>query len=596
MVNKMSYNLQKRLVAFFVLLGVVLMVFPCIRVYAEVDISTALTTARALTDQEVEDFQQAADELIAAYQNFAGSYVGDLTTVLKSHLKFVESLGLLVLEPVSGVFYYLADGVLTIDDTNHSGGGGIHNSNSDSHGGGSNRRVESSDDIAMSGEDFKSVLDRLNNQYAPSQLKDQFISSYQTLRIIKKDGEKFMYFPLRYGSDMIFGQGYDDLYLLPFVSDGSASYFSSNQLHVYHELVNDVPHIYIDVCDISTGSVSSSLALPLLLNTTSIPFVKLNFTQWSTYPNKLYFHVFADNLCFLNYDVRGQYRESGLDLCGKFIIASDLNSSYSFYQLYSSSSFTPQSDVIDDYGFYCSTSAYTWDDMFSSYGSLIKNINDGDVITYSGDTINEYVITNKAGDSTTINNYITNNYIYPDSGGSDDSGGGTVNNNWNIEFPDFIANISNSISTSINTTFNLLFVPSDGFIDTKMSEVQDLITLKIPFVHDFDDIFKSIFVELDEDNTLYSSFDNDKSQALNYPCWDFTIDYFGKKIHLVMLDFSTFGPYLGSVRLCVFVFVYVLYIYRLWKYLPVLLGNVANVGAIGYTSVNSILDKGDDEK
>lgn len=55
-------------------------------------------------------------------------------------------------------------------------------------------------------------------------------------------------------------------------------------------------------------------------------------------------------------------------------------------------------------------------------------IPDNYYITVGGDTIYDYNITNPAtGDSTTINNYITNNYIFNGSGGGSE-GGSTVNN------------------------------------------------------------------------------------------------------------------------------------------------------------------------
>ena len=63
-----------------------------------------------------------------------------------------------------------------------------------------------------------------------------------------------------------------------------------------------------------------------------------------------------------------------------------------------------------------------------------------------------------------------------------------------------------------------------------------------------------------------------------YPKWELNVEFFGQKMTLILLDFSTFKEVLPYVRLIIMAFVYVVYIYNFVHYLPSLIGNLISMG------------------
>ena len=289
-----------------------------------------------------------------------------------------------------------------------------------------------------------------------------------------------------------------------------------------------------------------------------------------------------------------------------YFVASDYSTSSAYITDYvRRSSFTPNTNKKDDYGFIISSSPFT---LYGNQTSIeYDRIPDDYVITIDGDTIYDYPITDPStGKSTTINNYITNNYIIAgdDSGGG--SGGDTTNNVWNIDFPDFITNITTSIETAITN----VFVADVDVINNYNSELQDTFNKKLPFVNDFGDIFKSLFVDIVDNNFVYAgdikpsysspgsepdsggtaeasgSSGSVREESIIYPKWTIDLSFFGKEMELTILDFSMYAEPLSYVRLIVCVFIYAVYFVNLMKYLPTLIGGVIDMGTGVYSTVN----------
>lgn len=77
-------------------------------------------------------------------------------------------------------------------------------------------------------------------------------------------------------------------------------------------------------------------------------------------------------------------------------------------------------DNISDYGLLISNTPFSTTYLFD-----ITRLPDNATVTISGDSVYDYSITdNSTGDTSTIYNYVTNNYNYPESSGGNTSGGG----------------------------------------------------------------------------------------------------------------------------------------------------------------------------
>lgn len=108
-------------------------------------------------------------------------------------------------------------------------------------------------------------------------------------------------------------------------------------------------------------------------------------------------------------------------------------------------------DKLCDIGYYCSNKPIKME-LDIDWSKFAED----DVVTLSGDTIYDCVITNNNGDTSTINEYITNNYIYitnnnggGEGGGSGSSSGGTVGGNVTVG-----GNIDVGGSVDVNVNVN----------------------------------------------------------------------------------------------------------------------------------------------
>ena len=103
--------------------------------------------------------------------------------------------------------------------------------------------------------------------------------------------------------------------------------------------------------------------------------------------------------------------------------------------LVKSDSFTPATNKVDNWGYIISSKPFEC--MINQTSIDFDKIPDNYVITINGDTIYDYSVTNPdTGQTSTVNNYVNNNYNLPEKepSGGDDSGGssggsGTVSGN-----------------------------------------------------------------------------------------------------------------------------------------------------------------------
>lgn len=543
-----------------------------------------------------DDVGEDAIKLRDAYLEYfdkvgSGDFIGAVVTgVVDLPISWLKTMsdGALAISPVDDLYYYLKDGVLQFEDNREHRAGG----------GGGRRRGEATEIQPEVPASFvKQVNDYWSEHFKPHANSQQYIVSYQSEEMTDTSFSRLKRGAILYGGGNSWGnKQWDTVYVLPFVQDDfGGTYYCKDYFHFYATRDDDVK-FNLDLVQIDSDKVTSSNSCLWADNTYfSIQWIKSNSGQiWVTGWKDFYSYnsatsVYATLPSMMNF---------------RFVNA-DWNEVYP-NQVYESSSFTPWNNKNDDIGFILSSEPFelVCNQNKIDYDKFPNNY----TITIEGDNIYNYPITDPStGKSTTINNYITNNYIIGDSGGS--SGGDTTNNIWNIDFPDFIANIT----TSIETAFTNVFVADVDVINNYNVELQDTFNKKLPFVNDFGDIFKSLFVDIVDNNFVYAgdlkpsysspgtekdetdsggtaeaseSSGGVRDEKIIYPKWSFNINFFGKEMELTILDFSLYAEPLSYVRLIACVFIYAVYFVNLMRYLPTLIGNVADMGRSVYTVVN----------
>lgn len=557
--------------------------------------SISIIASAADTVKTWNDWDDVGEDAIAlkdAYVKYLrevgeGDFIGALGKSVDVPIKWLKLLsdGRLVLSPCDDVIYFLNDGVLQ-----------------------STRKQGKEADTGLASR-LKPVIDgstckQLNNYYSdrfmPHANKDQSVFSYQSTSSTSS-------YPYILGSSLSLYNRKNDIYFIIFVQDddvSSSPLYSKYYCHMHSSsLSSGGSCMAVDYYSISDGSHHYSSTIPWDPSTT--PYFALNFDCSASSLEFLRWFRYRDYDSYKSnqYDGWGLVPRGGYTW---YFVASDYSTSSAYITDYvRRSSFTPNTNKKDDYGFIISSSPFT---LYGNQTSIeYDRIPDDYVITIDGDTIYDYPITDPStGKSTTINNYITNNYIIAgdDSGGG--SGGDTTNNVWNIDFPDFITNITTSIETAITN----VFVADVDVINNYNSELQDTFNKKLPFVNDFGDIFKSLFVDIVDNNFVYAgdikpsysspgsdpdsggtaeasgSSGSVREESIIYPKWTIDLSFFGKEMELTILDFSMYAEPLSYVRLIVCVFIYAVYFVNLMKYLPTLIGGVIDMGTGVYSTVN----------
>lgn len=557
--------------------------------------SISLVASAADTVKTWNDWDEVGEDAIAlrdAYVKYLrevgeGDFIGALGKGVDVPIKWLKLLsdGRLVLSPCDDVIYFLKDNVLQ-----------------------STRKQGKEADTGLASR-LKPVIDgktgkQLNNYYSdrfmPHANKDQSVFSYQSTSSISAS-------PYILSSPLSLYNRKNDIYFIIFFQDDNVSsspFYSKYYCHMHAStLASGGSCMAVDYYSISDGSHHYSSTIPWDPSTT--PYFALNFDCSASSMEFLRWFRYRDYDSYKSnqYDGWGLVPRGGYTW---YFVASDYSTSSAYITDYvRRSSFSPNSNKKDDYGFIISSSPFT---LYGNQTSIdYDRIPDDYVITIDGDTIYDYPITDPStGKSTTINNYITNNYIIAgdDSGGG--SGGDTTNNVWNIDFPDFITNITTSIETAITN----VFVADVDVINNYNSELQDTFNKKLPFVNDFGDIFKSLFVDIVDNNFVYAgdikpsysspgsepdsggtaeasgSSSSVREESIIYPKWTIDLSFFGKEMELTILDFSMYAEPLSYVRLIVCVFIYAVYFVNLMKYLPTLIGGVIDMGTGVYSTVN----------
>ncbi len=573
------------------------------------DWASAPAAAQQLAQAYYEAWSTNEDKSVA-------NYFSDWADIPISWLKASTAVSSgYILSPADDIIYYLDESNLLYKDVTRAGGGG-------------RSRVGSSSDIELDGETFADIVARLNEQYMPYEADTITMLTDNRWSDDTLAGKNSWYRMSLYTEGYYAGNSnWTEIYMQPFYFDGSDYWVSSSQIHLYQEVSQDdsgnnvitMKHEEYSMFD--SFDIEGNVTEPIyhgtvdVINQSGIAIdfadyryldIWMNFNEYANQIKLSYYGSYSDyvakatnqyniaQICYassIQNDVAVVRKVSDLEV-GNFdnyvkletLLANQyLNSTHANY--------VEGADI----GFFVSNSII-------KNGTVIipDKIDPNATIAFGGDNVYEYTIINESGDSTTINEYITNNYTII-VGGSGDGEGDTTINNWDISFGDFVLEIGTTIETSIKNSFNFLFVPDDDFMDDKMGELKTNFEAKLPVFADLPDIFSELFVEMDENGEiLRASVEKDNLDYYPqgdpvisddyaedvYPKWEFTIEFFGKEMTLVMLDLEVFKDVLPHVRLMILVFVYVVYIYNFVHYLPTLIGNLVSMGG----TVNAIAD------
>lgn len=477
--------------------------------------------------------------------------------------------------------------------------------------------VDSRDKLAVDGKTFQKHIEKTNEEYSPkstgkyiSYRKDEWHEKYHN------SGTIYCSLPLYNGG--FCGERWNEVYLMPFYTDGEYRYYSEFQLHFYLERVDNE----------SGDGWTTTFAVDWFSNFDDIDSKKgtIIIKQGMTSPEYVFFNSCSDvsgRFPLLMYpsfsesvsrpigSLNVRYLSTGSTEFNRYYKSGDLLTFVGGFSGHFSKTFSGHDTSCvygsaDDIGYYYSNTP-----IVISYTIDTTKIPDNYYITVGGDTIYDYNITNPAtGDTTTINNYITNNYTFITSPDNPDigTGGGTVNNYYdgatiingdnitnNYNFSDGDTNFFTEIGVSIQNALNFAFVPSDSYMDKFNSDLRNTLESKIPFVYDIGDIFNSLFVDIVDNNLVYASDINsdgsvDESSVI-YPKWTFNVNFFGTDYELIYLDFSMYSSTFFYIRTVVACFTYLAFFVMLLKSLPSIIGNVGSLVSASYSVAPYVIER-----
>ncbi|MCM1168087.1 MAG: hypothetical protein NC401_19050 [Ruminococcus sp.] len=371
-----------------------------------------------------DDVSEDAKALGQAYLDIlkstsVGDYFKNVTDIPISWLKLASD-GAFALSPLSGVFYLLnSGGELEVENTTSSSHGGRH------------RVGTEQGDVVIDSKTYKDYINTANKHYSPKNCM-QYIS-YRT----SDYSPKIMLYSSGVYPNCFFEQGWrDGCYYTPFYFDGTDYYYTPYVYHDYLKLNDsgdteyhsDVenkaePNLGIDerVWTSSYLKSTSYICIYPFVNTSNSCYAI--YTSYNNFLNNNGWQ-FGSNFVFGGSSSFGKYYKNGDMTASGVYINSSVSSTIYGYKPSSFDEKYPDLTNID-VGFFISNEPIEF-----TYNIDTEKLPDTYYITVSGDTIYDYSITNpETGDSSTINEYITNNYIINNNGGDDNNGSGSAGGN-----------------------------------------------------------------------------------------------------------------------------------------------------------------------
>lgn len=372
------------------------------------------------------DWDEVGDDAIAlrdAYVKYLrevgeGDFIGALGKGVDVPIKWLKLLsdGRLVLSPCDDIIYFLKDNVLQ----------STHKQGKEADTGLASRLKP-----VIDGKTGKQLYNYWSEYYKPHENASQYIWSYQTAP--RKNDSDIWFVPgaAVYSDARSWGNKvWDDFYIMPFFTDDDlCPYYGQYYYRCYTTKEDQSVIFHFDQYFLADNSLFREFKTNW--KAAEYPFIGLLCSgggyQLYAYSSRV--NYFSDNRYF---DTK--YSFQSLEHDGGFVSLRSYNNTGDklLKDLVSITSFTPNTNKSDDWGFICSSEPF---ELFANQTKIdYEKIPDNYTITINGDTIYDYDITNPdTGEHGTVNYYITNNYTLPENGSKDDSkddsGSGTVSGN-----------------------------------------------------------------------------------------------------------------------------------------------------------------------
>ena len=372
------------------------------------------------------DWDEVGDDAIAlrdAYVKYLrevgeGDFIGALGKGVDVPIKWLKLLsdGRLVLSPCDDIIYFLKDNVLQ----------STHKQGKEADTGLASRLK-----TVIDGKTGKQLYNYWSEYYKPHENASQYIWSYQTAP--RKNDSDIWFVPGApvYSDARSWGNKvWDDFYIMPFFTDDDlCPYYGQYYYRCYTTKEDQSVIFHFDQYFLADNSLFREFKTNW--KAAEYPFIGLLCSgggyQLYAYSSRV--NYFSDNRYF---DTK--YSFQSLEHDGGFVSLRSYNNTGDklLKDLVSITSFTPNTNKSDDWGFICSSEPF---ELFANQTKIdYEKIPDNYTITINGDTIYDYDITNPdTGEHGTVNYYITNNYTLPENGSKDDSkddsGSGTVSGN-----------------------------------------------------------------------------------------------------------------------------------------------------------------------
>lgn len=371
------------------------------------------------------DWDEVGDDAIAlrdAYVKYLrevgeGDFIGALGKGVDVPIKWLKLLsdGRLVLSPCDDIIYFLKDNVLQ----------STHKQGKEADTGLASRLKP-----VIDGKTGKQLYNYWSEYYKPHENASQYIWSYQTAP--RKNDSDIWFVPGApvYSDARSWGNKvWDDFYIMPFFTDDDlCPYYGQYYYRCYTTKEDQSVIFHFDQYFLADNSLFREFKTNW--KAAEYPFIGLLCSgSYQLYAYSSRVNYFSDNRYF---DTK--YSFQSLEHDGGFVSLRSYNNTGDklLKDLVSITSFTPNTNKSDDWGFICSSEPF---ELFANQTKIdYEKIPDNYTITINGDTIYDYDITNPdTGEHGTVNYYITNNYTLPENGSKDDSkddsGSGTVSGN-----------------------------------------------------------------------------------------------------------------------------------------------------------------------
>ena len=300
-----------------------------------------------------------------------------------------------------------------LDNNSDYGDSGYENKNPDDY----------SYDVRITTDDLKKIYTDYSLMYAPMPTPSQYLYNYQSATGKKETGVGFHQFN-PYAPVFRYGKGYgadvgqktgwsNGCYVLPYLFDDdlNGTYYSWGYWHFYHKTEDSIRYICADYISLADDSDVTHFERAWNMSEKGASYGLATFANYfalcSYNSDTLYLQCSQSTADFSLLQL-SLGRDKFLALNGKI---TDLVSK-SFTLFLQASTFTPQTNTADDWGYIMSETPF---ELFKDQTSIdFSRIPNNYTITINGDTIYDYSITNPdTGDSTTIKKYIDDDYDFP---------------------------------------------------------------------------------------------------------------------------------------------------------------------------------------